>query len=244
MNTMRSVMMSYHNRFFSFSRLTLAGVILLIPILVTLCHAQNFSDGELIPKKASESVAETYVTDTASFTHSGAPIAAKNDESEELPIGMIVGGLLLTGLILLFVEVTLIPGFGVPAIIGIIAILAGMCLAFWKLSTQAAILYTMTSVGALVVIVFWTLYVFPYTTFGKKFVLNTKISIEDGYTAVQDFSELVGQEGIASSDLRPSGIANICGRRIDVVSEGDFIPRGTKIRVVRQKNNNLVVIAI
>ncbi|MFZ2956180.1 MAG: NfeD family protein [Candidatus Ozemobacteraceae bacterium] len=226
------------------------------PLWVSPCAAQELSDGELIPKKASDSTspssphlspASASPSSSSQTTKSPSPAPSSLfnvDSIDELPIGMIVAGSLLAGLILLFIEVALIPGFGVTGVTGIVSILAGMGLAFWKLSTGAAVLYTFTSLGALIGLVLWSLYVFPHTALGKKFVLNTKISVEDGYTATQDFSHLVGQEGVAASDLRPSGVASIAGQRLDVVSEGDFIPRGTKIRAVRQKNTNLVVIAI
>lgn len=44
-------------------------------------------------------------------------------------------------------------------------------------------------------------------------------------------SSLTGAIGVALSDLRPSGMADIGGRRIDVVTEGDYIQAGEQIEV-------------
>ena len=44
--------------------------------------------------------------------------------------------------------------------------------------------------------------------------------------------ELLDQTGAALTNLRPSGIALINGRRVDVVTEGSLIERGTPVKVI------------
>ena len=44
-----------------------------------------------------------------------------------------------------------------------------------------------------------------------------------------------------SSDLRPAGVARFGNDRVDVVSEGDFIPAGSTIRVLRTAGNRVTV---
>lgn len=159
-------------------------------------------------------------------------------------MGTIVIGMLVGGFLLLVIEVAVIPGFGIIGIKGIILIFIALVLAYWRLDTQTAIMYTVISVLFAIALTIWLFFVFPHTTLGKKFILNTKISVADGYSTAQDFSRLIGLEGIATSDLRPSGIARLGEERIDVMSEGDFIPRGTKVKAVRIKNGNVVVVPV
>jgi len=52
---------------------------------------------------------------------------------------------------------------------------------------------------------------------------------------------LTGAEGITVSDLRPSGIAEVNGRRIDVITEGGFLPAGTPIVVIRDEGYRRIV---
>lgn len=54
-------------------------------------------------------------------------------------------------------------------------------------------------------------------------------------------ASLLGATGVATSDLRPGGIADIEGERVDVVSEGDYIPAGSQIVVVRDDRYRRVV---
>ena len=54
----------------------------------------------------------------------------------------------------------------------------------------------------------------------------------------------VGKEGETTTVLRPSGMADVEGIRLNVVSEGEYIPNGTKVRVVRVDGARVVVRAI
>lgn len=47
--------------------------------------------------------------------------------------------------------------------------------------------------------------------------------------------------GVALTDLRPAGVAEIAGTRVDVVTEGDYIARGDAIEVLRDDGYRRVV---
>ena len=59
-------------------------------------------------------------------------------------------------------------------------------------------------------------------------------------TAEQDRA-LLGALGLALSELRPAGVARFGERRVDVVSDGEFIPPGEAIRVIAVDGNRIVV---
>jgi membrane-bound serine protease (ClpP class) len=54
-------------------------------------------------------------------------------------------------------------------------------------------------------------------------------------------ADLVGHEGITSTPLRPSGMATIDGRKVDVVTLGDYIDKDVPVRVVDNSGNRVVV---
>jgi membrane-bound serine protease (ClpP class) len=56
-----------------------------------------------------------------------------------------------------------------------------------------------------------------------------------------DVPRLTGAIGIARSDLRPGGIAEIDGQRVDVVSRGEYIPAGVAVEVVADEGYRRVV---
>ncbi len=63
----------------------------------------------------------------------------------------------------------------------------------------------------------------------------------EGYVSHAARTELVGQAGVAFSELRPVGVAVIRGERVDVSTEGDFVPAGTPVTVVQADGMRLVV---
>jgi membrane-bound serine protease (ClpP class) len=64
---------------------------------------------------------------------------------------------------------------------------------------------------------------------------------DTGYIASAAREDLVGAEGVAATDLHPSGTAVIGSERLDVVSEAGFIDKGERIRVVRSEGYRHVV---
>jgi membrane-bound serine protease (ClpP class) len=51
----------------------------------------------------------------------------------------------------------------------------------------------------------------------------------------------IGEVGIAESILRPSGKARFGNSSVDVLTEGDFVEAGTKVRVVRHQSYAVIV---
>jgi membrane-bound serine protease (ClpP class) len=61
------------------------------------------------------------------------------------------------------------------------------------------------------------------------------------YVTSTDFTAFRGAIGTAASFLRPAGIASIDGKRVDVLTEGEFIPAGTPVRVTRVEGARIFV---
>ena len=54
-------------------------------------------------------------------------------------------------------------------------------------------------------------------------------------------SSLVGEEGFAASTLRPAGIARFGERRLDVVTRGEMVEAGARVKVIEVEGNRIVV---
>jgi membrane-bound serine protease (ClpP class) len=97
--------------------------------------------------------------------------------------------------------------------------------------------------GGLLAVLLWYL---PYSRVASRLRLATRIGRSPFDPTVPpggagERVDLVGLEGVALTDLRPSGLARIGDERVDVVTLGDFIPHGTSIRVVRVAGNRVTV---
>ena len=77
---------------------------------------------------------------------------------------------------------------------------------------------------------------FPESRVGRVFVSRRVVGNIDA-----EKPELLQQTGFAYTPLRPSGTALLNGKRIDVVTEGPFIERGTPIKVVAVEGIRVVV---
>lgn len=76
----------------------------------------------------------------------------------------------------------------------------------------------------------------------SKVTLRTALSSKDGVVAQDEhLAELKGKHGTVVSALRPAGRAKIDGRKVDVVSTGDFVDVGAEV-VVSEVNGNRVVV--
>jgi membrane-bound serine protease (ClpP class) len=67
------------------------------------------------------------------------------------------------------------------------------------------------------------------------------MSQSDGYISALPRADLVGQEGVAVTDLRPAGTAAFAGERVDVVTEGEFVAQGRPVQVLRSEGYRHVV---
>jgi len=76
----------------------------------------------------------------------------------------------------------------------------------------------------------------------ERLALKTCQTPEDGYVAPkQDFANFLGKEGIALTQLRPTGTADFSGQRLDVVTEGAFVTSGSSIKVIAVEGTRGIV---
>ena len=152
-----------------------------------------------------------------------------------------------SGLVLLVLEVFVIPGFGLAGALGIAALLGGLSLtlfgagASWEFILKAAgrVVFSLllALVASLAVLRF-----LPHLPFGRRLILETGLPAGQGYASVPEGDKSwLGKSGTALSPLRPAGIAEIEGERVDVVSDGELIEPGVSIVVTRVDGNRIVV---
>ena len=151
------------------------------------------------------------------------------------------------GVLLLAVEVFVFPGFGIIGGLGVVSLLAGLALSLLGPGSTAGVIVSvltrlLTSLLVAVLAALALLRFLPRTPFGRKLVLDTGMAADQGYvSAPEDEVKLLGLSGVAVSPLHPSGLALIEGRRIDVISEGEYIDSGEPIVVFRVDGNRVVV---
>lgn len=164
--------------------------------------------------------------------------------------------ILLIGIALLAVEVFVIPGFGIAGFSGLTIIGIGLILMMQDfvlpdpdLPWQGELmLKNLVQIVASFIIVFiGTLVIFRYlfpqlSTVIKGPYLEADLK-ESHVPFARDKGVQVGDIGIADSFLRPSGKIVINDKRLDAISEGEFIKKDTPIEVIRVDGNRIIVTA-
>jgi membrane-bound serine protease (ClpP class) len=151
------------------------------------------------------------------------------------------------GVLLLALEVFVIPGTSVAGIGGILALVAGLGMALVGAGATVSVIISALGRVAISILLamagaFALLRMLPHLPFGRRLVLEAGMQAELGYVSAPDSDHRwLGRTGTALSPLRPAGIADIDGARVDVVSDGGFIDAGTAIEVTRVDGNRVVV---
>ncbi len=155
--------------------------------------------------------------------------------------------LALGGVVLLVLEIVVIPGFGIAGVLGIAAILAGLILSLVGAGDTSDVVLEAAGrvVFSLLVALIASLVILrflPRLPFGRRLVLETGLGTGHEHGSAPDSDERwMAKQGRASSPLRPAGIAEIEGKRVDVVSDGEMIDAGEIIEVTRVDGNRIVV---
>ncbi|MGQ4665786.1 NfeD family protein, partial [Metabacillus halosaccharovorans] len=146
--------------------------------------------------------------------------------------------LFILGVIFLIAEL-FVPG-GILGILGFVSVIGSLYVAsgnFVHMTISLLISFAVAFAASILLV----------KVFGKrmnifkKLILRDSTNTESGYVSNVSRRELVGAEGIALTTLRPSGTAVINDERLDVVTEGGYIIKGQKVKVIKVEGSRIVV---
>lgn len=165
--------------------------------------------------------------------------------------------LFAVGLVLIVLELLVIPGHGIAGVTGFIIVVAALVMAMIELRiplevsfelgyAQQMIQSALLRVGVALVALFAGLVFLvkygPRSAVGKMLILDSATSDAKGYlAAAPEQATYVGKKGRVIHTLRPAGTIELDGKRIDVVSNGEFIQVGSFVRVTQVDGNRIVV---
>ena len=146
--------------------------------------------------------------------------------------------LFVAGIVFIFIEI-FVPG-GIFGLGGCLAICGSIFLCFRDYPSMAfyALLLELVSAGIAIIL---ALKFLPKTKFGKYVILSGKESKKEGFVSYDRLKDIEGKQGVALTLLRPAGKAEINGRKFDVVTEGDYVKKNEKVKVVMISGKKIVV---
>ena len=147
--------------------------------------------------------------------------------------------LFCVGLVLILIEL-FIPGFGIFGGLGLLSLV--LCVIFMANSLEQGLLLLLI-VGIIVTLIA----LIVARSFRKGRLYRSSLVLKDiedskqGYVSNENVSRFEGKTGVSLTPLRPAGMAEIDGERADVVTDGEFIDRGEKIKVLKVSGRRILV---
>ena len=146
--------------------------------------------------------------------------------------------LFVVGIGLLIIEL-FIPSFGILGFLGIGSLVAGVVTAAYDTENAFYSLLIAFGVAAVLVVIFAI--IFKKRGIWNRFILSDSLTKEAGYIPATSREDLLDQEGVTLTPLRPSGTVQIGEERIDVVTSGQFIAQNRPVRVIKVEGTRVIV---
>ena len=161
-----------------------------------------------------------------------------SDLSPETIVWIWVLGLFVLGFVLIVVDIFVTPGIDIVGVLGLVSVCAGIAYAYVALGPRSALVAATLGLASLSTMAWLAYRHSPW----QRLVLQSRIGRDQTCDQVASGPILAdGQIGKALTALRPSGRAQFGDRVVDVVTEGDFIDKGTEITVVKVTGHRAVV---
>ena len=148
---------------------------------------------------------------------------------------------LVIGIGLLVVE-AFMPGFGVAGFSGIALELVAVVMTYLRHGALAAVVMMLVCLSVVAVAIALSLRSAAKGKLSRsEMILRETESDEAGYRATEDMQVFLGKEGVSVTVLRPTGMAEFDGVKLNVMSEGDFINPGVQVKIVKVDGSRVIV---
>jgi membrane-bound serine protease (ClpP class) len=132
--------------------------------------------------------------------------------------------LFVSGIVVLLAEL-LLPTHGLLGVIGAGMVIGSVCMTFF-VNQWAGVVSLLILAAAAPFVCMWIVKIWPKTFVGRRLVLTSPPD------KPQTLVVQIGQLGATLSELRPMGMCEFSGQRVEASSEFGTIPPGTQVKVV------------
>ncbi len=148
---------------------------------------------------------------------------------------LIISVLILLGLLFLVVEILILPGVTVAAILSVVCSAQAIYMAFSRLGSSAGIIVVAIIVVVEVVAIIFSLRAKTWARF------SLKSKIESASSDAPQSQVAIGARGVAVSRLSPMGRVEIEGENYEAKSADAYIDERSEVEVVGFANSNIIV---
>ncbi|NMA94474.1 MAG: hypothetical protein GX974_00360 [Clostridiales bacterium] len=156
-------------------------------------------------------------------------------------LGWLMIAFFILGTTLIAIEI-IVPGFGIAGVLGIISLIIGLRLAYGLVAPAVLIMLI-----AIILVVITALVIWFYRSItrdgrlSKILVLKSQPEAGKTHARVEDKRPSLNQQGRALTMLRPTGTVEFDGEKFDVITEGESIPAGTIVEVIKKEGFKIIV---
>jgi membrane-bound serine protease (ClpP class) len=142
--------------------------------------------------------------------------------------------------VLLVAEV-FVPSFGLLIVCSLASLAAGLAI-FFKLSPTAGWIGTAAAVIMIPTVLIFAYKIFPKTSFGKTVLLEGPQKKKgEGVPDARELEALLGQKAVVITPLRPVGMCDFTGSRLECVAESGYVEKGKIVEVIKVEGSQLTV---
>ncbi len=141
----------------------------------------------------------------------------------------------------LIVAEVFVPSGGLIGLCALVCLIGGVVIFFRHSPTAGwvGVVIALIMIPTVLVIAYK---IFPETRFGKSVTLTPpKRQQGDAVPDTAELKELLGAVGVVLTPLRPVGICDFSGQRVECVAESGYVDKGNKVKVIDVESTQLTV---
>jgi membrane-bound serine protease (ClpP class) len=141
----------------------------------------------------------------------------------------------------LIIAEVFVPSGGIISLFALGCLIGGVAI-FFHHSSMAGWIGVVIAVVMIPSVLIFAYKIFPKTRFGKSVTLTPPERQQgDAIPDTAELKEMLGAEGVVLTPLRPVGMCDFSGRRIECVAEGGYVDKDRKIKVINVQSTQLTV---
>ncbi|UCE99164.1 MAG: hypothetical protein JSV82_08295 [Planctomycetota bacterium] len=141
----------------------------------------------------------------------------------------------------LIIAEVFVPSGGIISICALACLVGGVVI-FFRHSTTAGWVGVIIAVVMIPTVIIIAYKIFPRTRFGKSVILAPPERQKgDAVPDTSEIKELLGAEGVVLTPLRPVGMCDFSGQRVECVAEGGYVDKDKKVKVINVESTQVTV---
>ncbi len=141
----------------------------------------------------------------------------------------------------LIIAEVFVPSGGLISIFALACLIGGAVI-FFRHSTTAGWIGVGIAAVMIPTVLIFAYRIFPKTRFGKSVTLTPPERQQgDAIPDTSELKEMLGKVGVVITPLRPVGMCDFAGKRVECVAESGYVDKDKKVKVIDVESTQLTV---